>query len=233
MQSNDYEKYASRYAERQILSSDYVAFRDLPQLVSRLSIKGKALDYGCGTGRSTRFLKAHELEVVGVDIDRRMLAQARKEDPDGQYFLAKNAELPFPNASFDLVFSSYVVLELSSMYALEKFIREGTRVLKTNGHMVVITNTPDFYSGKWVSCEVGFPENKGPLISGQQVRVRLIPEGVELFDFFWSDTDYKEVFSNAGLKLLEEHRPLGRADDPIDWQDELKLAPYVVYILQK
>lgn len=162
-----------------------------------------------------------------------MLAYAKNEDSDGQYYLVENAKPPFSNASFDLVFSSYVVLELSSKSALEKLMHEDVRMFKDKGHLVVITNTPEFYNGKWVSCEVGFPENKGPLKSGQRVRVRLIPEDVELFDYFWSDRDYKGVFSKVGLKLLEEHRPLGRADDPIDWQDELNVAPYVIYILQK
>lgn len=233
MQTHNYEKYASRYAQRQILSSDYVAFRDLPGLFSRLNIKGKALDYGCGAGRSTRFLKTHGFETVGIDIDPAMLAQARREDPNGRYFLVNDSTLPFSNASFDLVFSSYVVLELSSKEVLTRVMRESVRVLRDDGYLIVITNTPEFYSGKWVSCEVEFPENTNPLKSGQQVRVRLMPEGVELFDYFWADVDYKEIFSTAGLRLLEEHRPLGSLDDPIAWHDEVQVAPYVVYVLQK
>jgi len=137
------------------------------------------------------------------------------------------------HSAFDLVFSSYVVLELPSRQALERLLSESVRVLKNNGHLIVITNTPEFYSGKWVSCEVDFSENQGPLRSGQVVRVRLVPEGVELFDYFWSDRDYKEAFSKVGLRLLEEHRPLGRVDDPVEWRDEARLAPYVVYVLQK
>lgn len=233
MPTHNYEKYALRYAQRQILGSDYVAFRDLPGLFLRSNIKGKALDYGCGAGRSTRFLKTHGFEAVGIDIDQAMLTQARQEDPEGQYYLVNESTLPFSNALFDLVFSSYVVLELSSKVAVEEMMHESVRVLRDDGHLIVITNTPEFYSGKWVSCEVDFPENTNPLKSGQQVRVRLMPEGVELFDYFWSDVDYKEIFSTAGLRLLEEHRPLGRADDPVDWQDELNMAPYVVYVLQK
>ena len=232
MPTHDYTKYAARYAMRQLLGSDYVAFRDLPEIFFRLNVKGRALDYGCGAGRSTRFLKANRFEVVGADIDRAMLVQARKADPDGQYELVENGVLPFAQASFDLVFSSYVVLELSSKLALENLLHESVRVLKDGGHMVVITNTPEFYSGNWVSCAVDFPENRVPLKSGQQVRVRLIPEGVELTDYFWSDSDYKEAFFQAGLRLLEEHRPLGRPEDPINWRDEARLAPYVIYVLQ-
>lgn len=233
MPTHNYEKYASRYAQRQILSSDYVAFRDLPGLFARLNIKGKALDFGCGAGRSTRFLKTHGFEALGIDIDPAMLAQARQEDLHGQYYLVNDSALPFSNTTFGLVFSSYVVLELSSKEALTKVMRECVRVLRDEGYLIVITNTPEFYSGEWVSCDVNFPENISPLKSGQQVRVRLMPEGVELLDYFWSDRDYKEIFSNAGLSLLEEHRPLGRADDPIAWRDEVRVAPYVVYVLQK
>jgi hypothetical protein len=33
--------------------------------------------------------------------------------------------------------------------------------------------------------------------------------------------------------VIEDHRPRGRADDPVAWMDETSTAPYVVYVLQK
>jgi len=73
-------------------------------------------------------------------------------------------------ASFDLVFSSYVVLEHSTKAALQGLLGEGARVLKDGGHMIVVTNTPEFYRSNCVSCAVDFPENREPLRSGQKVR---------------------------------------------------------------
>jgi len=213
------------------MNSDHLAFRELPEIVSRLDIHGDALDHGCGTGRSTRFLQTLGLRVVGVDIEASMLARARKEDPSGKYRQVAVGALPFADASFDLVFSSYVIIEMSTRPALEAFISEGVRVLKPGGHMIVVTNTPEFYGGRWVSCDVDFPENRAPLHSGQRVRVRLMPEEVELADTFWSDADYRDVFARTGLAWLEEHRPLGLSNDGIVWRDEAHTAPYVVYVL--
>ena len=41
--------------------------------------RGRALDFGCGTGRLTNALASHFPEVVGVDVSPGMLAEARKE----------------------------------------------------------------------------------------------------------------------------------------------------------
>ena len=40
---------------------------------------GRALDLGCGTGTNVIYLARHGLEVVGVDISSRAIAQARRK----------------------------------------------------------------------------------------------------------------------------------------------------------
>jgi len=80
---------------------------------------------------------------------------------------------------------------------------------------------------------VNFPENRGDLRSGQEVRVRLISENIVLNDYFWTDQDYKELFESAGFKIQDEIRPLGSSDDNIEWLDEFRISPHVVYIAGK
>ena len=48
----------------------------------------QALDFGCGTGRSTRFLRQLGFDVVGFDSSVQMLQQAWSLDPAGNYQLA-------------------------------------------------------------------------------------------------------------------------------------------------
>jgi predicted TPR repeat methyltransferase len=71
------EERARAYATLQFPGTYYLAFRDLPALIRRHNHGARALDFGCGTGRSTRFLRSLGLQVIGADISEPMLDQAR------------------------------------------------------------------------------------------------------------------------------------------------------------
>jgi len=77
--SNVYEdeERARAYATLEFPGTYYLAFRDLPALIQRHNHGSRALDFGCGTGRSTRFLRDLGLNVTGADISQAMLDQAR------------------------------------------------------------------------------------------------------------------------------------------------------------
>jgi SAM-dependent methyltransferase len=80
--SNSYEdaKRAEAYAKLEFPGTYYLAYRDLPEIIFE-HVKGrKAIDFGCGTGRSTKFLQKLGFEV-GVDIAEDMLKKARQIDP--------------------------------------------------------------------------------------------------------------------------------------------------------
>src|SRR5215469_13015981 len=79
------EERARAYATLEFPGTYYLAFRDLPALIRRYNHGSRALDFGCGTGRSTRFLRNLGLGVIGVDISQAMLDQARNIDPSGEY----------------------------------------------------------------------------------------------------------------------------------------------------
>lgn len=60
----------------------HLAFRDLPALLQEHAHGRRALDFGCGTGRSTRFLQHLGYDTLGVDIAPEMLAIARQRQPE-------------------------------------------------------------------------------------------------------------------------------------------------------
>jgi SAM-dependent methyltransferase len=60
------EERARAYATLQFPGTYYLAFRDLPALIRRYNHGSRALDFGCGTGRSTRFLRNLGLNVIGA-----------------------------------------------------------------------------------------------------------------------------------------------------------------------
>ena len=78
---------AEAYSTLEFPGTYSLAFRDLPPML-RTHVQGtRALDFGCGAGRSTRFLRALGFEVVGVDIAAHMIERARERDPEGEYRL--------------------------------------------------------------------------------------------------------------------------------------------------
>lgn len=68
----------------------------------------KAVDFGCGAGRSTRFLKKLGFQVIGIDISQDMLNIARVLDIQGDYQSVTNGNYSHLGIeSFDFVQSIF------------------------------------------------------------------------------------------------------------------------------
>ncbi len=99
---------AGAYATLEFANTYYLAYRDLPSIISEHVEGTKALDFGCGTGRSSRLLRMLGFDVIGVDISEDMLRAARDLDPSGDYRLIPGGNLSeFAAGSFDLVLSAF------------------------------------------------------------------------------------------------------------------------------
>jgi SAM-dependent methyltransferase len=70
-----------------------------------------ALDVGTGTGLFAEAFSERGLKVSGVDANPEMIAAARQFVPKGSFREATAEALPYPNASFDLVFFGLVLHE--------------------------------------------------------------------------------------------------------------------------
>lgn len=79
------------------------------------------LDIGCGTGSLVTLIKRlhPDVEVVGLDPDPKALARARRKAAGTavsiQFDQGFSDELPYPEASFDRVFSSFMLHHLLSL----------------------------------------------------------------------------------------------------------------------
>jgi SAM-dependent methyltransferase len=95
----------------------------------------RALDVACGTGLSTVALKPVAREIVGADVSKEMIRLA-PADPQITYVVAPAEALPFPDAHFDLVTLCAALHWLDA----RAFFREGRRVLRPGGHLVIYEN---------------------------------------------------------------------------------------------
>ena len=230
--------YAEAYATLGFPGTYYLAYRDLPAIIAA-QVKGKAaLDFGCGAGRSTRFLKTLGFAVIGIDISPRMIALAREADPGdaGAYRLVADGDFSsLEPGGFDLVLSAFVFDNVPEAARRVVLLRGLGELLRSGGRAVVVASTPEIYTHEWASFSTrDFPENRAAR-SGDAVRIVLqeIADRRPVVDCLWTHEDYLRVFADSGLTLLTCHRPLGRPDEPYRWQAELAVAPWVIYVLAR
>jgi SAM-dependent methyltransferase len=223
---NSYEdaKRAEAYAKLEFPGTYYLAYRDLPEIILE-HVKGRrALDFGCGTGRSTRFLKKIGFSVVGVDISEGMIRKARELDSEGDYRLIGDGDFsPLRGYAYGLVLSVFAFDNIPTMEKKVTNFRGLSSLLNNEGRIVNVVSSPEIYTHEWASFSTkDFPENKHTK-SGDKVRI--IQTDIEdkrpVVDIVWTDESYREVFEKAGLELIKTHKPLA------------KIAPWIIYVLKK
>jgi ubiquinone/menaquinone biosynthesis C-methylase UbiE len=236
--SNVYEdaKRAEAYARLEFPGTYYLAYRDLPEIIFNHVTGKKALDFGCGTGRSTRFLRKLGFDAVGIDISGDMLTSAKEIDPEGDYRIVEDGDLSqFQDGTYDLVLSAFT---FDNVPTLEKKMRNFTeinRLLKETGKVVNLVSSPEIYTHEWASFSTkGFPENKEAR-SGDKVRIIMtdVEDRRPVEDVVWTDEAYREVFTKTGLQIIETYKPLAKESEPYRWVNETKIAPWVIYVLGK
>ena len=171
---------------------------------ARLDDARSMLDLGCGTGTFAIMAKrAHPMvEVVGLDVDPRVLGSARAKATAAAVdmtFVEGSAErLPFSDGMFDRVVSSlffhHLDIEMKAGAAAEAL-----RVLSPGGELHV--------------ADWGVPENL-------LMRVLFLP--VQLLDGFANTNDnvrgeLLRVFEGAGFERLEKRGELSTVLGTIAW----------------
>ena len=236
--SNAYEdaKRAEAYAKLEFPGTYYLAFRNLPEIISQ-HVNGKnAMDFGCGAGRSTRFLTELGFDSVGVDISDDMLRKAREFDPGGDYrLLGESGFDEIQDHSFDLILSAFTFDNIPTRERKVGIMKEIRRLLRPEGQFVNLISTPDMYYHEWASFSTkNFPENRNAKCGDI---VRIINTATDdlrpVDDILWPDVDYRAVYQEAGLALLNMYKPLGREDEPYQWVNETRIAPWAIYVLRR
>lgn len=112
---------------------------DRQELAAHVVLAGKdTLDVGCGTGGLMRWLRSNGAHPVGVECGPTQLAAALESDPDhvADYIDAPGENLPFADASFDLVTFIYSLHHVPGE-AMADALGEGARVLRPGGTLWV------------------------------------------------------------------------------------------------
>ena len=149
-----------------------------------LTAGGEILEIGTGTGGMLHALIERGLHVRGVEIDSALIAESRKWFGELPVQQVSGVELPFADASFDLVLSFDVFEHIRDSDA---HLREVSRVLRPGGRYLVQTpskwpNTV-FETIRWRSL-TRWRDDHCALHTPAQLRRRLASHGfsVRFFD---------------------------------------------------
>lgn len=234
--SNVYDdaQRAEAYATLEFPGTYYLAYRDLPAIIDKHVAGREALDFGCGAGRSTRFLKKLGFNAIGLDISRRMIQLATHADPEGCYRLVDDGDFSaFDQTRFDLILSAFAFDNIPDVARRCELLRRLARLLNDDGRIILLGSTPDIYTHEWVSFTTkDFPENRHAK-SGSPVRIVMkdVTDARPVVDVVWFHEDYMKLFAAAELDLISYHTPLGRKNEPYLWLAETSIAPWVIYVL--
>jgi SAM-dependent methyltransferase len=230
------KKRAESYAKLEFPGTYYLAYRDLPEIFSKF-VKGKrAIDFGCGTGRSTRFLQKFGFDAVGIDISGDMIKKAKEIDPTGDYCLIREGDFSwFEKDAYDLILSAFTFDNIPMMKRKVDLFRKLGELLNQDGKIINLVSSPDIYVNEWASFSTkDFPENKKAKC-GDKVKIIMtdVDDRRPVEDIVWPDEDYRKTYAKASLKLILTYKPLAREDEPYAWVSETKIAPWVIYVLSR
>jgi ubiquinone/menaquinone biosynthesis C-methylase UbiE len=159
-----YNRCAKEYSSNRDLFKNQKYLKNLSKLLSKGS---KILDIGCGSGIPIdKYLLEQEFNVTGIDISEKQIKLAKKNLPQGKFFVKDMSEIDFPASSFDAVVSFYAIFHVprEEHFALLKKLYA---LLKSKGYLLVTMGSSDwegteddFHGEKMFWSHYGAEKNK-------------------------------------------------------------------------
>ena len=192
-------------------------WRGLEFIADYAKNEDKILDFGCGNGRLLELFFGKNFDYTGVDISEKLIDIAKKKYPekaDDFQKISSSESLPFPDNSFNAIYSIAVFHHLPSEELRLKIAKELFRVLKPDGKIVItvwnlwqrkyIKNIIKNWLGKifgsstpivgvelprldWNDCNITFKDNQGKVFNR--------------FHHAFTKRELKKLFSEAGFQI--------------------------------
>lgn len=160
----------------------------------------RVLEVGCGASQCARWVRDQGGISFGLDVSFRQLQHSARIDAITAITVptvcATGTDLPFADASFDVVFSSFGALQFVSVATT--VVGEVARVLRPGGRFAFSVTHPT----RWA-----MPDD--PSTAGLAVTTS-----------YFDRTPYVEVDDEGRVRYVEHHRTIG------DWVRELSTAGF-------
>lgn len=139
------------------------------------------LDLGCGSGVQSKQLLEEGLSVIGMDLSRNMVEEAKKRAPSATFMVGDIAYVTFARDTFDGIYARASLLHIPKNL-IQKVLKSLNRILKTGGVLYL-----------------ALKEGKG---EGEVEDVRHGINVKRFFSFFVKE-EIEKLLDNAGFKILE------------------------------
>lgn len=226
--------YAAGYAELDWDGTYYLIKRDLPRLLKLHATTGRAFDFGCGAGRSTRLLHDLGYLVEGVDVSKAMIEEARRISPDLTFHTISDGDFSnFEAGTYDLVLACFPFDNIAGVGRKANLMRSLGKLLRPGGVFVNVVSSVNIYDREWVSFTTeAFPQNRSAQ-NEEIVRIvtRSFKDSPVCEDIRCDDSGYGAIYDSANLRVIDCLRPLGNGGDPVEWLSETEVSPWVLWVL--
>ena len=164
----------------------------------------RVLEYGCGVGRLMVPLSRSFGEIRGIDISDEMVRIGRERGAgraDLHFHVLEDGKLPFPDGSFDLVYSLHVFQHMPRP-ALRAILPELARVLRPNGRLVFQLTRP-YTLRRLVQALSGADR------ISRRVRRDAADDAPETYRRrYYTKRDVRRLLEASGLRLVRRARAL-------------------------
>jgi len=233
------------------IAADYAAHRRVhPEMLRRLiefprlTSQSQVLEVGCGTGNYIGAIaSATSAKCFGLEPSSAMLESARKKAAAVSWSQGSAEALPYPDGSFDFIFSVDVIHHVRDRPA---FFKEAFRVLKRGGWFATGTDSEKIirqrmplahYFPETVAVELQRYPKDGEIkrLLAAQHFDRISEDLVE-FTYLLSDATAFERKAFSSLHLISEsafNHGLGRLKEDLKKGPVSCISKYVIYWGQK
>lgn len=129
-----YNKNARQYAD---FTYKPIVSDVIQRFIKLLPKNAHVIDAGCGAGGDCKIFQGLGIYVVGLDISKGLLKEAKKRNPRINFVEGDFLQLPFDNNSFDGVWAHASLVHLETEDEVRKAIEEFNRVLKIGGILCI------------------------------------------------------------------------------------------------
>lgn len=200
-QQVDYDRIAATFDARYNGGS----YEKVVEAMRRLSLATRpdyTLEVGCGTGFWLSALGDLLPHAYGLDLSFNMLRKAAQKVSAARLVCGTAEALPFPSASFDLMFC---VNAIHHFPELDLFMREARRLIRPGGSLAVIGMDPHHGRDRWCVYDY-FPETR-------TIDLVRFPSTGAITDAMLR-AGFDRVASGVACRFSETRRGRGVLEDP-------------------